>query len=346
VAASYPGTIKIFTPKVDNITPVYAEHPNSLQDEVVAMQKIIGLKPHVSTTSNPAHTFLATANDWYDPATNPDESLRGLVGRLANIETGLVADVHSQYLKRIGGDEIQPGSSITTGLRIRCAASQTAPLLQFLDVGGTQKAAFAPDGSLSVNNLTVNGTQTNVAGSATALDMGATTGIAAGTGTNLGDKIQMYSSTYGFGMGTAPSGDRRLVAYVANGSGGFSVRQRSGSGYASSGTDAVTLLGDGSILATGLASLNGGADLATAGGSLAPTGTSLGDKLGLYANTGIGMTDATHLSLFVSSGASVVQVAPANTGAGAKSASLTPGVQLTGSGIGNFKTGPASAPRR
>ena len=40
--ASYPSAIKSFTTKVDNVDDVEAEHINSLQDEVVAIQTALG----------------------------------------------------------------------------------------------------------------------------------------------------------------------------------------------------------------------------------------------------------------------------------------------------------------
>lgn len=43
MAASYPTSIKSFTTKQDNIDDVLAEHVNSLQDEVVAIETALGV---------------------------------------------------------------------------------------------------------------------------------------------------------------------------------------------------------------------------------------------------------------------------------------------------------------
>lgn len=42
MAASYPSSIKSFTTKVDNVDDVEAEHINSLQEEVVAIETALG----------------------------------------------------------------------------------------------------------------------------------------------------------------------------------------------------------------------------------------------------------------------------------------------------------------
>lgn len=249
MVASYPGTIRVFTSKTDIVDTVYADHPNSLQDEVVAVQTTLGLNPQISTTPNPSGSFNAVSTNY-----------ASLAARLANIETGILADTHNQYLKKGGGDVVQSAAASTIPLRLRGAANQSADMLQLLSGAGTTVAAFSADGSLSVNNLTVNGTQTNVAGSATALDLGATTGIAAGTGANFGDKIQLYQSTFGFGVQS-----NRMVAWLPANA-GFAVRLKSNSGYASGGTDAVVLGSDGSVTASGTGNF---LDVQAAGNSLA-----------------------------------------------------------------------------
>jgi hypothetical protein len=94
--AVYPAGIKSFTTKV-NITDIVDEsHPNLLQEEVVAIETILGVTPSLSTTPSSGGTFNATAT-----------TFASVSARLANIETGIVADTHAQYLKKVD-------SSVTT----------------------------------------------------------------------------------------------------------------------------------------------------------------------------------------------------------------------------------------
>jgi hypothetical protein len=92
VAATYPGSVRSFTTKVDVTGIVYAAHPNDLQEEVVAIESILGITPSLSTTPNAGGTFTATTT-----------SFATVSARLANIETGIVADVHTQYVNKTNG---------------------------------------------------------------------------------------------------------------------------------------------------------------------------------------------------------------------------------------------------
>lgn len=90
--ASYPSSIRVFSTKVNITDIVDASHPNSVQEEVVAIQTTLGILPNVSTTPSASGTFLSTS-----------QTFATLNARLANIETGIVADTHSQYTKRTNG---------------------------------------------------------------------------------------------------------------------------------------------------------------------------------------------------------------------------------------------------
>lgn len=92
MAATYPGSVRSFTTKVDVTGIVYAAHPNDLQDEVIAIESILGVTPSLSTTPNAGGTFTATTT-----------SFATVSARLANIETGIVADVHTQYVNKTNG---------------------------------------------------------------------------------------------------------------------------------------------------------------------------------------------------------------------------------------------------
>ena len=92
MAATYPANIRSFTSKTDIQDIVYASHPNALQEEVVAIESILGVTPSLSTTPSSSGTFNATAT-----------TFATVSARLANIETGIVADTHTQYVKKADG---------------------------------------------------------------------------------------------------------------------------------------------------------------------------------------------------------------------------------------------------
>ena len=76
MTAQYPGAVKSFTTKVDFTDTVLAEHVNTLQEEVAALQAYIG-------------TYINVGSGWvgeFDLITTDWDSLKD---RLANIEYGL-----------------------------------------------------------------------------------------------------------------------------------------------------------------------------------------------------------------------------------------------------------------
>lgn len=143
MAASYPNSTATFTTKVNSTDTVDASHPNSLQEEVVAIESILGNNPHISTAPSSGGTFTATSTTY---AT--------LVARLANIETGIVADTHTQYLKRAGGETITSATSSTKGLTIKGASSQSVNLQEWQNSSGTALAYVTPAGGIVDTKLT------------------------------------------------------------------------------------------------------------------------------------------------------------------------------------------------
>ena len=134
--ASYPNNVKSFTPKVNVVDLIQAADPNSLFDEVTAIESVIGTTPSVATA--------ATSSGWANTATD----YTTLNGRLANIEKGIVADTHTQYVKKVGGSEIIINSAAVVGLAITAATSQSADLMQWKDSSGTVVTRVGPDGIL------------------------------------------------------------------------------------------------------------------------------------------------------------------------------------------------------
>ena len=92
MAASYPASTVVFTTKQNIVDIVDASHPNIIQDEIVAIESTLGVSPNLSTTPSPSGSFVATST-----------SFASVSARLANLETGVVADTHTQYIKKVNG---------------------------------------------------------------------------------------------------------------------------------------------------------------------------------------------------------------------------------------------------
>jgi hypothetical protein len=139
MAASYPSSIRVFTTKTNVTDVVDASHPNSVQEEVVAIQSTLGASPQVSTAPSPSGTFTATST-----------SFASLAARLANIETGIVSDSHGQYIRKTGdsANVITPASASTKGLIVKGAASQSASLQEWQNSAGTIVSSISPSGSI------------------------------------------------------------------------------------------------------------------------------------------------------------------------------------------------------
>jgi hypothetical protein len=92
MAASYPASTVVFTTKQNIVDIVDASHPNIIQEEIVAIESTLGVSPNLSTTPSASGSFVATST-----------SFASVSARLANLETGIVADTHTQYIKRVNG---------------------------------------------------------------------------------------------------------------------------------------------------------------------------------------------------------------------------------------------------
>lgn len=142
MAASYPGAVRPFVNKTNVVDIIDAAHPNSLQEEVVAIESTIGLNPALSTAPSPSGTFSGTATQYTT-----------LVQRLANIETGIVADVHTQYVRKTGNETIVNGVSTNVGLIIRGATGQTANLQEWRNSSNTILARVSASGALIAESI-------------------------------------------------------------------------------------------------------------------------------------------------------------------------------------------------
>lgn len=116
MTASYPGSVKTFTTHVNVTEIIDAGHPNALQEEVAAIETVIGTSPSVATA--------ATAAGWANTATDYGT----INSRLANIEKGVVADSHTQYVKNsviTATGDLLVGTGAGTAGRIAIGANGT-----------------------------------------------------------------------------------------------------------------------------------------------------------------------------------------------------------------------------
>ena len=142
MAASYPGAVRPFVNKTNVVDIIDASHPNSLQEEVIAIESTIGLNPALSTAPSSSGTFSTTATQYTT-----------LIQRLANIETGIVADTHTQYVKKTGNETIVNGVSTNVGLTIRGATGQTANLQEWRNSSNTILARVSASGVLVAESI-------------------------------------------------------------------------------------------------------------------------------------------------------------------------------------------------
>jgi hypothetical protein len=125
-AATFPLHVRSFSPKVDLVDYILADHINSLQNEVVAIESTLGDNDGVRTSDySPSRQFVRTTN-WTT-----------LTARLLNLEAGLINGVaNSPYVQVTGGSSIQPATGVL-GLTLQRTSSDTTNLLEARPNSGT-----------------------------------------------------------------------------------------------------------------------------------------------------------------------------------------------------------------
>ena len=141
--AYYPGNIKSdFTTKVNNTDLVDASHPNLLQNEVIAIETYLGVNPHVGTRTYTTSGFTTGT------------SHASVAARLTNLEVGITGDVHTQYVKLVGGSTITNSLTSVVGLTVKGASGQTANIQEWENSSGTALAYITADGGLVDTKVT------------------------------------------------------------------------------------------------------------------------------------------------------------------------------------------------
>lgn len=160
--ASYPSSVRVFTTKQNVVDTVDASHPNSLQEEIVAVETALGLNPATSTTPNPSDSFNGGSTNFSTVS-----------ARIANVEVGVVADSHTQYVRKTAdgtqSNKISAGVASNRPLILQGALNQEANLLEFQASGNQIIAGVTPDGTFTGKTLAA-----NIQGSVTAVPADAT----------------------------------------------------------------------------------------------------------------------------------------------------------------------------
>jgi hypothetical protein len=169
MTATFPSSVRQFTAKVDIQDTILADHVNSLQDEVRAVETTIGTTPLTSVYTG---TF-SQGSTW-----------TSLSARLQNIEVGLVNGTGSSgaYASLSGGSTITAAGQ-ATGLTLQPASGNASNLFTTKSSGGTTGFIVDSTGTPKVgtyNVLYVNSTDyttltANIASAATAAAAAQTT---------------------------------------------------------------------------------------------------------------------------------------------------------------------------
>lgn len=332
--ASFPTSNRTFTAKVDVSDTVYADHINVLQEEVRALSTSLNGEPVVTNvlTSTYTGTFTSATTTW-----------TSLSSRLLNIEAGLVNGVaNAVYVKKAGGDTIQPASGIVA-LAVKNTTG-TADLFQALDSTNTKKFNIDYQGNPKVGNyavLTTNdvttgtisnlGTVTSGVWNATAIAPGyGGTGL---TSYAVGDLIYASAATTLSKLADVATGSALISGGVgvapAWGKIGLATHVSGTLPTANGGTNLTSFTSGGAVYATSTSALTTGT-LPTASGGTALTSFTSGGAM--YATSTTALTTGT---LPVTAGGTGVTT---STGSGAN-------VLGTGPSISNIVlTGTTQAP--
>jgi hypothetical protein len=146
--ASYPTSVVVFSTHANITEIIDASHPNNIQDEVTAIEATIGVEPRLSTTPSAVGTFTSTAT-----------TFATVNARLANIETGIVSDAHTQYLRKAGDSAniVTANSGTVKPLILRGASGQSVSLQEWQNNTPTVVAVVDQSGNLTANSFVKTG---------------------------------------------------------------------------------------------------------------------------------------------------------------------------------------------
>jgi hypothetical protein len=142
MTASYPSSVRPFTTKTNILSVIDAADPNTLQEEVVAIETTLGVNPALSTSVIATDVFLSSSSQYSTVAL-----------RLANIERGIVGDSHTQYVRKTGNETIVNATASNIAITVRGATSQSANLMEWKTSAGTTVASVNPAGKITASKL-------------------------------------------------------------------------------------------------------------------------------------------------------------------------------------------------
>lgn len=277
---SYPASVRVFTTKANAVDIIDASHPNSLQDEVASIQTTVGANPHISTAPNPAGTFTSVSTTFATVA-----------ARLANIETGIVADVHNQYLHIAGGDTMSGSAAGVIVHRVRARSDQTGALVRVESFDQATAYFQVTTGGVAMTAATVAGSP--VLTSATGAVVSSSTASASG----VGDAATVGTATTA-ARADHVHGREAFGAVTSATSYGLAVSNGTASTVARAdhqhGTPAASSVTLGTVVAAqsfGIAAANG--TLASVSRSDHTHGTPVAPVTSTVAGTGIGLPNGT-----------------------------------------------------
>jgi hypothetical protein len=148
MTASYPASVKTFTVHHDVTDTIYAADPNTIQDEVAAIETTLG---STATGNNPLVSATVTSASTWSPASSTYLSVGD---RLTNIEKGVAGDSHGGLYVRTSPsttypNAVTPASTTVTGLTITAASGQSANLQEWRNSSGTLVAFVDSNGNIN-----------------------------------------------------------------------------------------------------------------------------------------------------------------------------------------------------
>jgi hypothetical protein len=142
MAASYPSSVRPFTTKTNILSVIDAADPNSLQEEVVAIETTLGINPALSTSVSSTDVFVSSSSQYSTVSL-----------RLANLERGIVGDSHTQYVKKVGNETIVNAVPSNVAITVRGATNQTANLTEWKTSAGTTVASISSAGQVTASRV-------------------------------------------------------------------------------------------------------------------------------------------------------------------------------------------------
>jgi hypothetical protein len=142
MTASYPASVRSFSTKRNTLDIIDASDPNGIQEEVVAIQATLGVSPNLSTAPSSSGTFATAAT-----------TFSTISARLANIETGIVSDAHTQYIKRTGNESIVNATASNVAFTIKGASSQSSDLQNWKTNANVTVASLSASGTFTATSI-------------------------------------------------------------------------------------------------------------------------------------------------------------------------------------------------